>query len=520
MFNDNKNFYPTPVNLIGKMWRKVDTTKVKKILEPSAGKGDILKYIENGDPYKRYDLSCIEIDNTLQGILQQDYNLIDSDFLSYSGRDQFDLIIANPPFDNGEKHLMKAIDIMYSGQIVFLLNAQTLKNPFTNYRKELVNKLGELNADIEYIENAFIDAERKTPVEIALVYINIKRNIADDLFEDCEDKAKEVNIKLEEKNEIALSKPIEFHVSDYEDKVATGLKFIHEYFKNSRKLNFELSLMKDISSMTNLKDTVNITINNYLKSLRKEYWTKVLELKDVKSRMTEKKIKEFYILLEKQSLMEFTESNIRNFIIRLIGDYENILNEAVDEVFDVFTTKHSWYPEIKKNIYLFDGWKTNNAFFVNKKVIFPVGCSYGNPFMGGYSGKWKLDYVAERKLNDIDKVMNYFDARKEYVSIADALKEAFLDNNNKKIVSTYFTINVYKKGTIHLTFNDENIRRRFNIRACKNKAFLPHDYGKKNYSSMDDKEKKIVENFEGKTKYNKNINLVGYAEKNLKMIGN
>ena len=26
----------------------------------------------------------------------------------------------NPPFDNGDKHLLKAIDIMYNGQIVCL----------------------------------------------------------------------------------------------------------------------------------------------------------------------------------------------------------------------------------------------------------------------------------------------------------------------------------------------------------------------------------------------------------------
>ena len=169
-----KDFYPTPFDLIQKMWHKIkNTDKIYTILEPSAGKGDILDYIK--DKEYRFKLSCIESDENLQHILTgKKYKIIDSDFLEYSGLDQFDLIIANPPFFEGEKHLLKAIDIMYSGEIVFLLNAETLKNPYTNIRKELSKRLTELNADIEYIKNAFKDAERKTGVEIAIVHIIIE----------------------------------------------------------------------------------------------------------------------------------------------------------------------------------------------------------------------------------------------------------------------------------------------------------------------------------------------------------
>ena len=39
-------FYPTPRNLLNKMFEGVNLYKVHTILEPSAGKGDIVKYIE------------------------------------------------------------------------------------------------------------------------------------------------------------------------------------------------------------------------------------------------------------------------------------------------------------------------------------------------------------------------------------------------------------------------------------------------------------------------------------------
>ena len=39
----------------------------------------------------------------------------------------------NPPFSEGDKHLLKAINIMKNGgQIVCILNAETIKNPYSN----------------------------------------------------------------------------------------------------------------------------------------------------------------------------------------------------------------------------------------------------------------------------------------------------------------------------------------------------------------------------------------------------
>ena len=42
---ENSEFYPTPVPLIEKMLDKVELYEFKTILEPSAGKGDIIREI-------------------------------------------------------------------------------------------------------------------------------------------------------------------------------------------------------------------------------------------------------------------------------------------------------------------------------------------------------------------------------------------------------------------------------------------------------------------------------------------
>ena len=44
---DNKDFYPTPDDVICKMLENIDTSLYSSILEPSAGKGNIIKSLIN-----------------------------------------------------------------------------------------------------------------------------------------------------------------------------------------------------------------------------------------------------------------------------------------------------------------------------------------------------------------------------------------------------------------------------------------------------------------------------------------
>lgn len=188
---DNQ-FYPTPLALASRMVAKVQNrSDIGEVLDPSGGKGDLLDAYKGGRHHYGYDptkMFAIEVNRDLRSILRgKGYTVIDHDFLAWSGPDKFDLILMNPPFADGDKHLLKAIDIMYSGQIVCLLNAETLRNPYTNSRSELLRKLEELDAEIEFVQGAFQFAERKTDVEVALIYINIDRKIEEDLFAGCKE---------------------------------------------------------------------------------------------------------------------------------------------------------------------------------------------------------------------------------------------------------------------------------------------------------------------------------------------
>ena len=87
-------------------------------------------------------------------------------------------ILMNPPFSNGDEHLLKAISLAEKtgSTIVCLLNAETIRNPFSNKRKALLQKLKEYHAEYEYVQNAFASgtsAERHADVEVVIISLSV-----------------------------------------------------------------------------------------------------------------------------------------------------------------------------------------------------------------------------------------------------------------------------------------------------------------------------------------------------------
>ena len=181
----SEDFYPTPESLLDKITAGLEWPKVKYVLEPSAGRGNICEYVKRICAAYKYgyyrtplemDIDCIEIEPELRSILKdKGFRVVHDDFLTYHTYKHYDLILMNPPFSVGARHLLKAIEIQQTsgGGIICLLNAETLRNPYSNERKDLLQKLEHYGAEITYHEKAFIDAERPTDIEVACVKVII-----------------------------------------------------------------------------------------------------------------------------------------------------------------------------------------------------------------------------------------------------------------------------------------------------------------------------------------------------------
>ena len=124
-----------------------------------------------------------------------------------------------------------AILLRVGGGIVCILNAETLKNPYSAERKAIVQKLEDNNADIEYIQEAFIDGERKTNVEIALIRVKMPETERTSIILDgmrraaayAEDTAKYSETHVAEKD------LMQSYVRQFNAEVEAGIRLINEY---------------------------------------------------------------------------------------------------------------------------------------------------------------------------------------------------------------------------------------------------------------------------------------------------
>ncbi len=528
MFTDNKDFYPTPQNLIDKMLYDLDFTMIKTILEPSAGKGDIVEALKKkAETYNKYwgnkefqfDIDCIEADQNLQHILKgKNFRVVYNDFLAYDTMKEYQLIIMNPPFSNGCKHLLKALEMQQrnGGAVVCLLNAETLKNPCTNDRQDLKRKLTEYNAKIEFIQNAFLDAERKTAVEIALVKVQLPEVQRESFILEGLRKAQEKReFQAEENTQLIDSDFFKAIVNQYQLEVEAGIKLIKEYFAMKPFILSQFEKDKETGKTIQTggcilqmdiignRDKYNskLSINEYIREVRKKYWKALFENPKFIGQLTNNLQQDFYNKVEEMKDYDFSLYNIYQLKIDIQKKVVKGIEDTIIELFDELSHKYSYWDETSKNIHYYNGWKTNKAWIINKKVIIPLA---------GYDSFWNRynpsDYKIVRKLQDIEKCFNYLDGGlTEAVDLEESLKFAEEYGETKDIQLKYFTVTFYKKGTCHITFNNEELLKKFNIFGSQHKGWLPPSYGKKNYKDMTAEEKAVVNEFEGEKEYNKVI---------------
>lgn len=549
-------FYPTPSELAAKMVNSVFIKgKIETILEPSAGKGDLiefllltLEYLKYRD-YCRYiyknDLAmpyetviegvitefvlpdfkkgkraehycnkadCIESDSDLCAILKdKGYRVYNDDFLSFDDDKHYDLIIMNPPFSNGDEHLLKAISIAEKtgSKIICLLNAETIRNPYSNKRKLLANILEKYNADIEYVQNAFSNAERKTDVEVAIIRVEIPAPFKEksQIWEELEQNNVEID-EPEFSNEIvSADDPLRMAVKLYKQELQAGKRLIEEYlvlkpyltqtFENEETPSYEKGCLLTLSSGKNGLDW-----NEYLYSLRYKYWHQLLHNPAFMNNLTSNLREEYYSMISEFANKDFSLKNIYSVKMDIISRTAKGIEEKIVSMFEQLSYKNSM--EAAGNVHYFNGWKSNSAFKINKKVVIPYVVAYSWSRINLYHCSDRSVY---KILDDLEKCLAFLQiGESNYIyeiDLNNQLKFYQEKQVTKKMQFRYFDVDVFKKGTMHIKFRDLDLLKRFNIYGCQHKGWLPPSYGKKSYSDMNAEEKQVIDEYEGQQEYEK-----------------
>ena len=492
IYTDNKDFYPTPRPLFDRLIKSIRQLN-GNILEPSAGKGDIIDYIRDKLGYNKNSaqIDAIENDNRLVSALAgKGYNVVWDDFLTYETYKEYDYIVMNPPFSNGVEHVLKAIELaenqISACSVLAIVNKETIDNAYSNRRQELLRKLDEYGADIEYVSEAFgsqSQAERKTSVEVALIRVTISksgkgRSIYDSipLFHATDDQSDEL--------ETALSTHVKSN--EIQDKLDDIERLVAEYEKACElaKQTFELnrakysfysyiseinrregeSVCSELYSITpHGKEYSASDLNEELARLRRGYWSLILDTKDFRKMLTNDAIQKLNRQLEKAQSMEINYANVRLLITSLMANQREILINSIVSIFEKITKFHM--NKYSGNVHYYNGWKTNDAFRINKKVIIPVQYS---PFD---SWDFKEDY--ERLSFDIKGWVS--DIIKALKLLDDRVDDSFEYAGKGEFENRWLRFKMFLNGNIHIWFKDENLLEQLNYICGQHFAWIPSE---------------------------------------------
>lgn len=482
-------FYPTPKELGKKLWAKFKNREFIRVLEPSAGHGDLTQCAPwDSERYvSRCPIDCCEIDITKHGRLrEQGLNVVGTDFMDFGSGAIYTHVIANPPFSNGTAHVLKAWDLLWNGEIAAIINAENLRNPFSAQRRQLlrlIHKYGE----VEFVENAFMvaEAERKTPVDIALVYLRkeadaqteIFGTLLDDLTADRQtseslagDYQKPQEVMLP--NSFIENSVLAFDaaVSAMRQAVVTLAKANHYEAHLGHTMGELNGGAREVLPDANVK-FVQIEIGNRYEKLKDKAWTLILRSSNVTAKLSsaaQKRVESDFKAIAK---LEFTAKNIYGFLCGIVDSAGAIQLGMMLDVFDTISRYH------EDNTVFYRGWKSNT-----KHRTCGMRLKTTRFILPGFqtsAHRGSLDWESERLLADFDKVFSMIDGKSNpEISLASVFNTHFTDlaRCGKRVSSSYFDVRFYSGvGTIHFYPRRKDLIDRLNRLVGKERAWLPPD---------------------------------------------
>lgn len=483
---DQFQFYPTPPSLAHKAWATFKSRTFYRVLDPSAGAGDLLTY-PCGELYRGHrnmNMDGVEIDTTKHPLLKErGVKVVGLDFEQFDSGAIYSHIIMNPPFARGCEHVLHAWDILFDGEIVAIINAETLKNPLSAERRRLA-RIIEQSGSVEFIQDAFkgTDVLREADVEVALIHLTKQADtssIVTDIFKGLREE-EDVKGGAQFREEMPLALPNNF-VQNAVLMFKAAVEAMRRSVNAQAQATYYASLLGETMAARNAEcdgptphqqrtaaEFVRNTVATEYDELKDRAWAHVLRSTQVSEKLSSKALKGLESEFENIKRLEFSASNIYGFLEGISNAGWELQMEMVCDVFDEITRYHS------DNAAFYMGWKSNDrhrAMGMRVKMT-----RFVLPGHSTASYHTSLPYNSERLLADFDKVFAMLDgkavpAEPLVASTRANFKELY---NGGRIKTSYFDLRYYPGvGTLHFFPTRKDLVDRLNRMVGQHRCWLP-----------------------------------------------
>ena len=163
------DFFPTPRQVCHQLIEIADIEPNWRILESSAGNGNIAECIMQ--TYPKVELEVVEIHSKLRQILElKGFNLVGKNFLEFNPTHLYNACIMNPPFCEFVEHIYHAWKLIFSGGVLVSVVPESV---FFNRKYEVFKGwLESNNSQIKRVDkNAFLSSNNPTGVATRIIKI-------------------------------------------------------------------------------------------------------------------------------------------------------------------------------------------------------------------------------------------------------------------------------------------------------------------------------------------------------------
>ena len=308
----------------------------------------------------------------------------------------------------------------------------------------------------ENLGDCFSNAERKTGIDIGLIKLYkpiTSGNFEFDGFFMDEDEFEAEGEGIMQYNEVRALVNRYVYVMKALDVVKSQIDNINH---NTKGINLSAIEMK-----IGYNDSVSDK-QSFSKVLQKQSWNHIFNKMNFQKFVTSGVMNDINKFVETQTKVPFTMKNIYKMLEIIVGTRHETFKRALEEAIDNFT-KHT-----HENRFGVEGWKTNSGYMLNKKFIVEniAGYEYSSDL------RVKYDTYGLRKIDDLVKVLcnivgtdyntigsihrfNYNNTREKIEEVKPNEKLFDLETNTWYHWH-FFHVKFFKKGTMHIKFNDLN----------------------------------------------------------------
>lgn len=472
LFN-NTELYPTPPEVIAQM---LEGEKIagKTILEPSAGTGNIVDYLQaqGGEV-----LAC-ETNDDLRTILSHKCKVLEPDFLKVTS-DQIshiNMIVMNPPFSADEKHISHAYNVAPPGcKIIALCNTATLENTYSQARRELKTIIQQYGIS-QNLGDCFSNAERQTGVNISLVKIQKPGGGYETEFEGF--------FLGEEPAEAQSDGLISYNlIRDVVNRYVEAVKIYDSQLEAGERMNRILDgFYGETLAFQCVSDKKPVLRAEFKKDLQKSAWNFIFQKMDFTKNTTKGLKEDINKFVEQQQQIPFTMRNIYHMLDIVFQTTGQRMDKAILEVFDKVTAHHH------ENRYNLPGWKTNGHFLVGKKFILPYQISPAKEY-GFSSETYHSIKNHDGIMSDFEKALCFITGEQyesftwekgTYTRTRNGIMTIYSSIGKNKYGEWYechfFRYKGYKNGNMHFEFRDEKVWENFNKAVARIKGYPLPEY--------------------------------------------